>query len=406
MKFFYNIIISSIHNIWNNKVRSFLTILGIVIGIAAFIVMLGIGRGTKKSVTDQITKLGSNLVFVRPDYRHSSSVRTQTSQNLTVEDAVYLEKNIDKVVEAAAEKRFNKQVKYFNNNVPLTITGSSAKIFSILNLPLESGRYFTENEVKDNERICVIGATTKQYLFGNMGAVGKTIKIEGLPFTIAGVLKVSGGGWNAPDEKIYVPITVAMRKFSSSRFFSKRVNMIYLKIPQYKDSAYVVQRATELLRKRHNIRPGNNDDFRIYTQEEMLATYMAITKTLNSLLISIALISLIVGGIGIMNIMLVTVTERTKEIGLRKALGATNNAILLQFLSEAVILSMLGGLIGAGLGIAASKIISQIYNWLILLDWFTISISIIFSAIVGIVFGVFPSRKAARLNPIDALRAE
>jgi len=406
MKFFYNIFITSIHNIWNNKARSFLTVLGIVIGIAAFIVMLAIGRGAKEFVTKEITKLGSNLIFVMPEWRRSGGVSSNRSIELTVADGQYIGQTISEVVDVAPEKRFNKQVKFYNNNVPLSIIGSTEKIFSVLNLPLESGRYFSNTDVSDNSRVCVLGNLSKKYLFGNLDAVGKTVKIEGLQFKVIGVVQELGGGWRSPDERVYVPITIAMRRFSQNRRQRSVVNMIYIKLQNMKETSAAVDKIEKILRKRHRIMPGGQDDFRIFTQQEILGTYMKVTQTLNYLLISIAIISLLVGGIGIMNIMLVTVTERTKEIGLRKAVGATNHAILTQFLTESVVLSLLGGLIGIALGISAAEIISKTQNWMIVLDGFTIVIGVIFALAVGVFFGVYPARKASRLNPIEALRYE
>lgn len=406
MKFFYNIFITSIKNILNNKSRSFLTMLGIIIGIAAFIVMLAIGNGAKLFVSGQINKLGTNLIFVRPNYRRTGGIAATRSINLTVADGNAIEQKVPNVAAVAPEKFFNKQVKFFNNNVPLSIEGTSEKIFEMLNLPLYSGRYFTKIDISEDRRVCVIGSSAKQYLFGNLSAIGKFIKIAGLPFEVIGVIKPTGGGWHSPDEVVYLPINIAMRRFSKNKRRRNSVNMLYVKVQKLKQSQNVIKNLTKLLRKRHKLPQGADNDFRIFSQEQILSAYMSVTKTLNYLLISIAIIALIVGGIGIMNIMLVTVTERTREIGLRKAIGANNHAVMLQFLVESTILAALGGAIGIISGIVIAEIISKLQNWMIVINGYTIIIGVIFSITVGIFFGVYPSRKAAKMSPIQALHYE
>ncbi len=388
-----------------NKLRAMLTTLGIVIGVAAVITMVALGTGAQKAVQDTINALGPNLLTVYPGQSFLRGVASAVRVSLTTDDADDLVSSARLITAVVPEMQTQLQVKYGNQNINTTIDGTTPNFFQVKNFKLAYGRVFGAGDNASQERYAVLGYEIPNQLNANPAAmVGQTILIGGAPFEIIGVLQKKGaqGSFFNPDEQILIPLqTARYRVMGNNRLRSITVAV--------RDSVPMEQGLVDLervMRKAHKIRPGADNDFRIQNQQDILATQQATTQIFTTLLASIAAVSLLVGGIGIMNIMLVSVTERTREIGVRKALGATRINILLQFLIEALVLCLAGGFVGIVLGIGITTILAHAAGWNALVSPKAVALSFGFSAAIGIFFGIWPARRASALDPITALRYE
>jgi putative ABC transport system permease protein len=396
----------AIRALQRNVLRTLLTMLGIIIGVGAVIAMVSIGNGAKAQVEARIASLGQNviMVFSGSVTRGGFSMGFGSAGTLSQADFDAVRREIPGVAGASPEVRANAQVAFGSQNTQVQVTGVGEDYVSVRAWTVSSGENFTDVDVRNANKVCLIGKTTADTLFGDGDPVGQIVRIKNAPFTVVGALAPKGatGFGNDQDDVIYVPYTSAMKRLSGGTAF--RSFVVQAATPQ---SVPEVQEAiTELLRQRHRIQDGRDDDFIIRTQQEISETATETSKIMTMLLGSIAGVSLLVGGIGIMNIMLVSVTERTREIGVRLAVGARSGDILLQFLTEAVTLSILGGLIGIGTGLAISQLVSAKLGWPTLVSSSSILLSFAFSGAIGIFFGFYPARKAAQLDPIDALRYE
>jgi putative ABC transport system permease protein len=389
-----------------NKLRSVLTALGIIIGVGAVIAMVGIGNGAKAQVEAQIASLGQNVILIFSGSTTASGLRTGWggAGTLKIEDAEAIRREVPGVTAVSEEVSSNSQVAAGNQNWFTRVLGESPDYFDIRQWPLADGAPFTDQDVRSANKVCVIGKTTASQVFGNDDPVGQILRIKNVPFTVTGVLTPKGLSAQGPDQDdvVIMPYTSAMKRVSGGN----TLRNINVQVASPRDLEPAQRQITELLRQRHNIRAGRDDDFTVRNQEEIAAAATATTDVMTGLLGAIAGVSLVVGGIGIMNIMLVSVTERTREIGTRMAVGAHGRDILTQFLIEAVSLSAIGGLLGIILGVAASKILSAVKHWPSLISPSSIVIAFLVSAAVGIFFGFYPARTASRLDPIDALRYE
>jgi putative ABC transport system permease protein len=386
--------------------RSVLTALGIIIGVAAVIAMVGIGNGAKAQVEAQIASLGENVILIFSGSTTSSGIRTGWggAGTLKVEDAEAIRREVPGVIAVSEEVASTTQVAAGNQNWFTRIYGESADYFDIRQWPLADGAPFTPQDVRSANKVCVIGRTTAMQIYGNDDALGQILRIKNVPFIITGVLTPKGLSTQGVDQDdvVIMPYTSAMKRVIGGT----TLRNINVQMGDARQIAAAQQQIVELLRQRHNIRPGRDDDFTVRNQQEIAEAATATSRVMTLLLGAIAGVSLVVGGIGIMNIMLVSVTERTREIGVRLAVGAHGRDILTQFLIEAVTLSSVGGLVGIILGIGASKILSIYAHWPTLISLSSIAIAFLFSAAVGVFFGFYPAREAARLDPIEALRYE
>jgi putative ABC transport system permease protein len=389
-----------------NKMRSVLTALGIIIGVAAVIAMVGIGNGAKAQVEAQIASLGQNVILIFSGSTTSSGIRTGWggAGTLKIEDAEAIRREVPDVIAVSEEVVSTTQVAAGNQNWFTRIYGESADYFDIRQWPLADGAPFTAQDVRSANKVCVIGRTTATQIYGNDDPVGQILRIKNVPFTITGVLTPKGLSTQGVDQDdiVIMPYTSAMKRVVGGT----TLRNINVQVSDGRQIAAVQQQIISLLRQRHNIRAGRDDDFTVRNQQEIADAATAATAVMTVLLGSIAGVSLVVGGIGIMNIMLVSVTERTREIGTRMAVGAHGSDILMQFLIEAVTLSSVGGVIGIVFGIGASQILSSYAYWPTLISLSSIIVAFMFSAAVGIFFGFYPARKAAALDPIEALRYE
>jgi ABC-type antimicrobial peptide transport system, permease component len=389
-----------------NKLRSALTALGIIIGVGAVIAMVGIGSGAKAQVEAQIASLGENVILVFSGSTTASGIRTGWggAGTLKIEDAEAIRREVPGVSAVSEEVPSNTQIAAGNQNWFTRVLGESADYFDIRQWPLAEGAPFTPQDVRSANKVCIIGKTTASQIFGNDDPIGQTLRIKNVPFSVLGVLIPKGLSAQGldQDDVVIMPYTSAMKRVSGGT----TLRNINIQVANASDLEPAQQQIIALLRQRHNIRPGRDDDFTVRNQQEIAQAATATTEVMTGLLGAIAGVSLVVGGIGIMNIMLVSVTERTREIGTRMAVGAHGRDILTQFLIEAVSLSAVGGLLGIILGIAASKILSVWKDWPSLISPSSIIIAFMVSAAVGIFFGFYPARTASRLDPIDALRYE
>jgi putative ABC transport system permease protein len=389
-----------------NKMRSVLTALGIIIGVGAVIAMVGIGNGAKAQVEAQIASLGENVILIFSGSTTSSGIRTGWggAGTLKIEDAEAIRREVPGVIAVSEEVVSTSQVAAGNQNWFTRIYGESADYFDIRQWPLADGAPFTAQDVRSANKVCVIGRTTATEIYGNENPIGQILRIKNVPFTIVGVLTPKGLSPQGVDQDdiVVMPYTSAMKRVIGGT----TLRNINVQIGDPSQIAAAQQQIISLLRQRHNIRPGRDDDFTVRTQQEIAETATATSRVMTVLLGAIAGVSLLVGGIGIMNIMLVSVTERTREIGVRMAVGARGNDILTQFLIEAVTLSSVGGIIGIICGIGASSVLSSYAHWPTLISIGSIAIAFLFSAAVGVFFGFYPARKAAALDPIEALRYE
>ena len=388
-----------------NKLRSLLTMLGIVIGVAAVITMVALGSGAQKAVEDRINALGANLLSVFPGQMFSGGRASDVRVSMTVDDADALARDGTLLAAVVPEMQQNVTVKYGTVNLNLATIGSTPNYTEVKNYTVPYGRMFTQGDNEARQRYVLVGASVPNMLNVNPAAlIHQTIWVKGIPFEVIGVLSEKGaaGSWQNPDEQLLIPLqTARYRVFGTDRVRSVSV--------QVKDGVPLEQGMVDIeriLRREHKVRPGGDNDFMIRNQRDILATQQQATQVFTVLLASIAAVSLVVGGIGIMNIMLVSVTERTKEIGIRKALGATRHAILMQFLVEALVLCLAGGIVGILLGSGTAVLLSWKFNWNTLVSPVAIVVAFGFSGAVGLIFGLLPARRAASLDPIVALRYE
>jgi putative ABC transport system permease protein len=394
-----------------NKLRSALTMLGIIIGVAAVIAMVGVGAGAQARVAEQIQSLGSNLIIVLPGSITASGIRlgTGTQQTISEDDAVAIAREIPLVQAAAPSVRGNAQVVYGNLNWATLIQGVTADYSEARDWPVLEGRGITPEDVDGSTKVALVGQTTALNLFGDAEAIGQIIRIKKVPFTVVGVLARKGqNSWGQDqDDVIHIPLSTAKKKvLGRSQSNPRSVGSISVKVRPDGDMIDAEDQIRALLRQRHRLQPFQDDNFWLRNLSEVLQTQEESSKVMSYLLAAIASVSLLVGGIGIMNIMLVSVTERTREIGLRMAVGARRRHILLQFLIEAITLSLIGGIIGIALGLGGSRAISYFAEWHTLVAPESILIAFGFAAGIGIFFGFYPARKASRLDPIEALRYE
>jgi putative ABC transport system permease protein len=389
-----------------NKMRTALTMLGIIIGVGAVIAMVGIGNGAKAQVEARIAALGQNVIMVFSGSITRGGVHSGFggAGTLTVEDAAAIARDIPGVAAVSPEVRTGGQVMAGNNNWSTSLMGESVDYLTIRQWDLADGVMFTEADVRAAAKVCVLGKTTADKLFPEDDPVGKIIRIKNVPMKVLGVLRRKGVSMfgSDQDDTIIMPYTTAMKRFAGVTTL-RSINVQAATAGQMTE----VQNAiTDLLHQRHRIQPGADDDFMLRNQQELSEAMSATTEVMTALLAAIASVSLLVGGIGIMNIMLVSVTERTREIGIRMAVGARGRDILLQFLIEAVVLSSTGGVLGILLGVGGARLITMIKEWPTLVSPQSIIVAFAFSAAVGVFFGFYPARKASRLDPIDALRYE
>ncbi|PYL87968.1 MAG: multidrug ABC transporter substrate-binding protein [Verrucomicrobia bacterium] len=389
-----------------NKLRSVLTALGIIIGVAAVIAMVGIGNGAKAQVEAQIASLGQNIILVFSGSTTSSGIRTGWggAGTLKIEDAEAIRREVSGVTAVSEEVVSTTQVAAGNQNWFTRIYGESADYLDIRQWPLADGAPFTPQDVRSANKVCVIGRTTATQIYGNDDPIGQVLRVKNVPFTITGVLTPKGLSAQGVDQDdiVIMPYTSAMKRVAGGT----TLRNINVQVGDANQMNAAQKQIIDLLRQRHNIRPGRDDDFTVRSQQEIADAATATTNVMTGLLGAIAGVSLVVGGIGIMNIMLVSVTERTREIGTRMAVGAHGRDILTQFLIEAISLSSIGGVLGIIIGIAAAKTIAITRHWPALISPGSIVIAFLVSAAVGIFFGFYPARKAAALDPIEALRYE
>ena len=391
-----------------NKMRSILTSLGIIIGVSAVIIMLGVGSGASKRVQDNMASMGSNLLTIRSASAKSGGVRQGIGSRptLTMKDATAIEKNVSGIDAVSVASTEGKQLMYGNQNWSSTVYGIMPQYLYIKNYDIDTGRGFSFEDVRNTAKVAILGSTVVTELFGDLDPIGKVIRVGNVPFKIIGTLKAKGSsGPFDQDDLIFIPITTAQRKvFGTS--FPGTVGMILVKGEDSSTLNATQKEIENLLKVRHRISKNQDNDFEIRNSAEFQEKMESTVQTFAILLASIASVSLLVGGIGIMNIMLVSVTERTKEIGIRMAIGAKASDIRLQFLIEALILSMAGGLIGIITGVIGAKLIEVLFEMPTVISIFSILLSFLFSGLVGIGFGFYPAYKASLLNPIDALRYE
>lgn len=390
-----------------NKMRSMLTSLGIIIGVSAVIIMLAVGTGSSQKIAKDMEAMGSNLLMIRSASATSGGVRmgSGTKPTLTIKDAEAIEKNCRGILAIAPYSSEAKQLTYGNQNWSTSVGGTTASYLYIRNYEIESGRNFIPEDIQNNAKVTIIGNTIANELFGDVDPIGKTMRVGNIPFKVIGLLKTKGqsGMGMDQDDLIFIPITTAQKKvFGTS--FPGTIDRINVKAQNDEVIETTQTEITELLRTRHHIGKTQDDDFEVRNLAEMQETIKSSAKTMSILLGAIASVSLLVGGIGIMNIMLVSVTERTKEIGIRMAIGAKASDIRFQFLIESFILSIIGGLIGVTAGILGAYIVKWTTGTTIAITSLSIFLSLGFSGAIGVIFGYYPAYKASLLNPIDALR--
>jgi putative ABC transport system permease protein len=399
----------SLRSLRANKMRSALTTLGIVIGVAAVVAMFAIGTGANQSVTAQITSMGSNLLVVRSGSMTTGGARMGwgSSPTLTFADAEAIAEECPAVGKAAPTTAGGVQVVYGNSNWSTRAEGTTPPMLDIRNWTIASGRSFNDSEVRSSAKVCLLGQTIVTNLFGEEDPVGKIVRVKRIPMTVVGVLgrKGTNAMGSDQDDTLIIPVTTAQKRVFGSRFQGK-VSSILVQAVDGNSISAAIDQVDGLLTERHRIRLDEEKDFSVMNLAEIMEAAAESTRTLSFLLAAVASISLLVGGIGIMNIMLVSVTERTREIGIRMAVGARTPDILLQFLAEAVILSVLGGLTGIALGALVSFAIGHFAGWPTVISPLSIGLAFGFSALVGIFFGYYPASKAAALDPIEALRYE
>ena len=404
-------LLDALRSIKSNTLRSVLTTLGIIIGVGAVIIMVAVGNGAKAQVTRLIENLGANIMTVMPGSGMGKGARLGAGSlpTLTEDDARAIEIEIPSVMVAGPSVRGRIQVVAGNLNWATLAQGITHGFFTAREWQIDRGRFFEPAEVRSSAKVAMLGKTVVDNLFGGQDPVGQTVRINKVPFSVIGTLRPKGqtGFGTDQDDVVMMPLTTAKKRVLGGRHLGGNiVDLITVKARSADEVSRTEEALKTLLRQRHRILPGQDDDFRVRNLAEMLNTRASSSEALGFLLLAVASISLIVGGIGIMNIMLVSVTERTREIGLRMAVGATAGNILSQFLIESVVLSLIGGLLGAVLGIGGAMGMASMSRWPAIIDPKSVLLSFGFSAAVGIFFGFYPARKASRLDPIDALRHE
>lgn len=389
-----------------NRMRTILTALGIVIGVAAVITMVGLGQGASSEVQEQVNRLGQNVVLVFPGSRQLGgvSIGGGSANTLTIEDAMAIRDEIPEVIAASPEVRSQRVIVYGNRNWHTRVYGQSADYLQIRQWPIESGRMFSDEDVDRTALVAVVGQTIVDELFEGSDPIGETVRVRGLPLEIIGVLSRKGMSLmgSVQDDIVIVPYTTAFQRISG------RSHAMVINVQVYDQESMLIaqEKITDLLRERHRLAPYQDNDFTVQTQEDVAEAATETSRIMTWLLASIAGVSLFVGGIGIMNVMLVSVTERTREIGLRLAVGAKSPDVLLQFLIEAVVLCLLGGIGGIALGVIATEVIATYAGWPALFSTEAMIVAVGVSAAVGVFFGFYPAWKASRLDPIEALRTE
>ena len=394
-----------------NKLRSSLTMLGIVIGVGAVIAMVAVGSGAAQRIKDQISSIGSNLLMVLPGSAMSGGMRmgSGSTMTLTEDDARTIAAEIPGVTNAGGVMRGSAQIVFGNQNWSTGIQGVTADYPEIRDWEVGQGKFFSQEDIDGFTKVAVLGLTVKEALFGGGDAIGQIIRVRKVPFTVVGVMSPKGQTtWGQDqDDVVIIPLSTAKKRvLGVSQANARFVGVIQVKTASAELLPEVEQQVTDLLRQRHRLQPYQDNDFQVRNLSDMFAAQEAASKTMTVLLAAIASVSLLVGGIGIMNIMLVSVTERTREIGLRMAVGARSRDILGQFLIEAVTLALIGGILGISLGVGVSKLIAAFANWNTLITPGSIAMAFGSAAFIGIFFGYYPARKAAYLDPIEALRYE
>ncbi|HNX43741.1 MAG TPA: ABC transporter permease [Bacteroidales bacterium] len=397
----------SLKALHSNKFRSLLTMLGIIIGVASVIAMLAIGQGSKQSIQDEVSKMGSNMLMIQPgaDMFQGARMAASNTQTLILSDYEAIKKQCANLSAVSPMVDASGQAIYGANNYPVSMNGVNADYLQIRKYTIESGRMFTDKEILGSAKVCLIGQTIVEEVFGNgVDPIGKTFRFGKLPFEVIGVLAEKGenGMGQDQDNIIIAPYTTVQKRVKAITY----LNGIFASTTNESVTEQAISEIESILRTRHKIAAGDDDDFHVRSQQEMLTMFSSTTRVMTVLLAVIAGISLIVGGIGIMNIMYVSVTERTREIGLRMAVGARGIDILAQFLIEAVMISVVGGIIGVALGIGSSFVIENVMKWPVAITSYSIILSFVVCTFTGVFFGWYPARKAANLDPIDAIRYE
>jgi len=400
---FWNAVILALREIRRNVLRSFLTILGIVIGVAAVIVMVTLGDGATAQVTQQIASLGSNLLMVTPGKRMGPGQNVGAA-SFSVEDAEALRRDIPQLTAVAPMASKSMSVIYGNANWSTQVSGGSNAYFDVRNWKAKAGRLFSDSELRSGAAICVIGGTVRSKLFGNQDPIGAQIRLQNISCQVVGLLEPKGQSTMGSDQDdvVIIPLRTFQRRIAGNQ----EVNIIQVSVKDGVSTARVQQDIERLLRERRHLSASDENNFNVMDMKEIATMLTSTTRIMTALLSAVGAVSLLVGGIGIMNIMLVSVTERTREIGIRLAIGAFEREVLLQFLVEAAVLSSFGGLVGITLALVSSVLLAALLNVPFIFNALIVAVAFVFSAAVGLVFGYFPARKAARLDPIEALRYE
>lgn len=403
---FNDILKESWLSISGNKIRSFLTVLGIVIGVMAVVIMVAVGETVEKQITDQFSSLGTNTIIIRAGAAQSAGVRTGNRQTLTIDDAEYIAMLPD-VAAISPVQNGAAQAVYGNKNLSTSLIGVYPGYTTVQNIEIEQGTFFNNSAVRNASTYAVIGPETAEELGMPKNPVGQTIRVQNTPLTVIGVTKAKGdSAMGSQDDMILIPITTLKKRIQGSRF-PNSVQMISLKLYSDADNNIVIDQITSLLRERHKLKDGVEDDFQIMDMKQIMETMTTVTGYMKMLLIAIAAVSLLVGAIGIMNMMLVSVAERTREIGIRKAIGAREKQIIIQFLSESILISFIGSMAGLVIGVGLSQGVGRfVLGYNVPFSLWPVILSVTVAVVVGLASGVVPAFKAAKLNPIDSLRYE
>ena len=403
---FNDILKESWLSISGNKVRSFLTVLGIVIGVMAVVIMVAVGETVEKSITDQFSSLGTNTIIIRAGMAQSAGVRSGNRQTLTIDDAEYIGQLPD-VAAVSPVQNSAAQAVYGNKNQSTSLIGVYPGYTTVQNIEIEQGTFFNYSAVRNASTYVVIGPELAEELGMPKNPVGQTIRVQNTPLTVIGVTKAKGdSAMGSQDDMILIPITTLKKRIQGSRF-PNSVSMISIKLYQDADNNLVIDQITSLLRERHKLKDDAEDDFQIQDMKQVMETMTTVTGYLKLLLVAIAAVSLLVGAIGIMNMMLVSVAERTREIGIRKAIGAREKQIIIQFLSESILISFIGSMAGLILGVGLSQGVGRfVLGYNVPFSAWPVILSVTVAVVVGLASGVVPALKAAKLNPIDSLRYE